>query len=170
MQEQATRRRSHRERGQSLVEFALAMPLFVLLLAFALEGGRLMAMWISVNNATREAARVAALPIKTNADARSAAKAFLFPIAGPGIVNDGTDNTTSDIKIYCREYVTTCTSSCSSAWTSYTDCTTRKSGQEVIVTVAFRFDPLPIFTSGIQWVNPAWTAFTLQAESRAYAE
>jgi Flp pilus assembly protein TadG len=46
-------------RGQALVEFALILPLLVLLLVGILDGGRLVYAYHTVNNAAREAGRQA---------------------------------------------------------------------------------------------------------------
>jgi Flp pilus assembly protein TadG len=47
-------------RGQSLVEFALTLPLLLVLLLFALDVGRLFYVYVGVQNAVREAAAYAA--------------------------------------------------------------------------------------------------------------
>ncbi|HLF87308.1 MAG TPA: TadE family protein, partial [Anaerolineales bacterium] len=44
-------------KGQGLFEFALILPLFLLLVWGVIESGRLLYMWIAVTNASREAAR-----------------------------------------------------------------------------------------------------------------
>jgi Flp pilus assembly protein TadG len=54
-------RRDLADTGQSLVEFALLLPLFVLLLFAVLDGGRLIYLNSVVSQAAREAARVAAV-------------------------------------------------------------------------------------------------------------
>jgi hypothetical protein len=54
------------ERGQSLVEFALTLPLLVLLMLGILDLGRAVAAYNSVSNAARSAARVAV--VDQNAD------------------------------------------------------------------------------------------------------
>lgn len=54
------RRRDRRsERGQALVEFALILPLFVLLLVGILDFGRAIYAYNTVNNAARQGARLA---------------------------------------------------------------------------------------------------------------
>lgn len=45
-----------RSRGQALVEFALILPVFLLLLVIAIDFGRLFFTYIQINNAAREAA------------------------------------------------------------------------------------------------------------------
>lgn len=49
-----------RDRGQSLVEFALVLPLMLLLLLFAIDFGRVFLGWVELNNVAREAANFAA--------------------------------------------------------------------------------------------------------------
>lgn len=55
------RRDRHRSRGQTVVEFALILPVMVLLLLIALDFGRVFLGWISLNNAARVGANYAAL-------------------------------------------------------------------------------------------------------------
>lgn len=52
--------RRRRERGQTLVEFALVLPLFMLLLAAVIEFGFLIHSFLTINVASREASLVAA--------------------------------------------------------------------------------------------------------------
>jgi Flp pilus assembly protein TadG len=49
-------RRASRSRGQAIVELALILPVFLILLASALDLGRVFYAQISVNDASREAA------------------------------------------------------------------------------------------------------------------
>jgi PKD repeat protein len=49
----------HRTRGQALVEFALLLPVFLLLLVVAVDFGRLFFTYIQINNAAREGANYA---------------------------------------------------------------------------------------------------------------
>lgn len=55
------RGRGARTGGQSLVEFALVLPLVLLLLMVAVDFGRVYLGWINLNNAAREASNYAAL-------------------------------------------------------------------------------------------------------------
>jgi Flp pilus assembly protein TadG len=48
-------------RGQSLAEFALTFPMTLLLVLFGLDFGRVFLGWVSLTNATREAANFAAM-------------------------------------------------------------------------------------------------------------
>jgi Flp pilus assembly protein TadG len=52
-------RRPHRSRGQGLVEFALVLPLFVLLLVAIFDLGRAVFAYNTLTNAAREGARIA---------------------------------------------------------------------------------------------------------------
>lgn len=49
-----------RSRGQSLVEFALILPLLLFVMAFGLDFGRVFLGWVSLNNSARVAANYAA--------------------------------------------------------------------------------------------------------------
>jgi hypothetical protein len=51
------RRQRRRSRGQSLVEFALILPIFLLILFGLFDLGRAVYAWSTINNAAREAAR-----------------------------------------------------------------------------------------------------------------
>jgi Flp pilus assembly protein TadG len=50
-----------RDRGQTLVEFALVFPIFILLLFAVIDGGRYVFANSTVSNAAREAARLASV-------------------------------------------------------------------------------------------------------------
>lgn len=54
-------RRRHRTRGQSLAEFALALPVFLLILLVAIDFGRAFFSYIAINNAARVGANYAAM-------------------------------------------------------------------------------------------------------------
>jgi Flp pilus assembly protein TadG len=56
-----TRRRHHRARGQTLVEFTLILPVFLLVLFGILDAGRLVYMNTVLSQAAREGARVASV-------------------------------------------------------------------------------------------------------------
>src|SRR5215217_2041237 len=60
----AVLRRLHRSRrslGQSMAEFALTVPLALFMVLFGLDFGRVFLGWVSLNQATREAANFAAM-------------------------------------------------------------------------------------------------------------
>ena len=54
------RRRQRVSRGQAMVEFALILPVLVLLLLLAVDFGRVFFGWVAINNASRIAANEAA--------------------------------------------------------------------------------------------------------------
>jgi len=55
------RRLSLDPRGQGLVEFAIAFPVVMLMIAFGIDFGRVFLGWVSLNNAVREGANFAAM-------------------------------------------------------------------------------------------------------------
>lgn len=55
------RRKTRGEKGQSLVEFALVLPLFLVLVFAIVDFGMGFHAWITVTNAAREGARVGAV-------------------------------------------------------------------------------------------------------------
>ena len=50
-----------RSRGQSMVEFALVLPLILLLMLIAIDFGRVFLGWVALNNSARVAANFAAI-------------------------------------------------------------------------------------------------------------
>jgi hypothetical protein len=65
------------ERGQSLVEFALILPLFMIVLFGIMEFGRLWEMSNLITSASREGARVAAISGSSQSQAINAAQHVL---------------------------------------------------------------------------------------------
>lgn len=61
-------RRISRRRGQAVVEFALVLPLLLLLILGAVEFGRVLLRLHLLTTASREGARVGSLPNKEEAD------------------------------------------------------------------------------------------------------
>ena len=57
----ASRSRPVRARGQSLAEFALTVPMLLLMVLFGLDFGRVFLGWVALNSAAREAANYAAM-------------------------------------------------------------------------------------------------------------
>ncbi len=55
-----SRRNSSRSRGQTTVEFALVLPIMILLLLITIDFGRVFLGWVSLNNAARVGANYAA--------------------------------------------------------------------------------------------------------------
>ncbi|HEX5465237.1 MAG TPA: TadE/TadG family type IV pilus assembly protein [Candidatus Limnocylindrales bacterium] len=61
----------HNSRGQSLVEFAVVLPVVLLVILIALDFGRVFLAWVEVNNAVREAANFAAQNPNPNANGQA---------------------------------------------------------------------------------------------------
>ena len=71
-----TSSRRRKQPAQSLVEFALALPIFLILLFGVVDFSRLLFSYISLVNGTRELVRVAALPAAVAAAPTGSAEAF----------------------------------------------------------------------------------------------
>jgi Flp pilus assembly protein TadG len=74
------------EKGQDLVEYALVLPLFILLVLSVVEFGYLFLQYNTVTNAAREGARAGILPVTTSCnlacqDAKATAAANTFAAA-----------------------------------------------------------------------------------------
>ena len=89
-------------RGQSLVEFALILPVFLLVLVGIFDGGRLVFSSNTVNNAAREAGREAIVN-QTTADiqARAAQHAVSLAIAPASVYVDFRQAATPDTQNSC---------------------------------------------------------------------
>lgn len=77
MEEESARQRGRGRIGQAVVEFALVLPLFLLLLFAAVEFGRAYFHLHLLTNASREGARVGSLLGKLNDDVTSAVDSFM---------------------------------------------------------------------------------------------
>ncbi|MEX0630991.1 MAG: TadE/TadG family type IV pilus assembly protein [Chloroflexota bacterium] len=82
-------RAPYSSRGQTLVEFALILPVFVVILVGIFDGGRLVFAYNGVNNAAREGGREATVN-QTEADiqARAAQHAVALDIAAADVYVD----------------------------------------------------------------------------------
>jgi len=74
-----------RQRGQSLVEFALVMPLFLILLFSIVDFGMGLRAWITITNSAREAARLGAVGA-TQANIQQRAATTSDGLVGAGAV------------------------------------------------------------------------------------
>ena len=79
------RRNKHARRGAAMVEMALVLPLFLMLVLGIIEFGRAMMVANLVTNAAREGARMAVLDGSTNTDVNNAVVTFLQSAIGQGI-------------------------------------------------------------------------------------
>lgn len=93
-------RQDRRRRGQAIVEFALVLPIFLLLLFGAIEFGRAFFVLHLMANAAREGAREASLPNKTVSDVESAVDGF---ITGVGLDTSQRTTTIGVIPAGCTE-------------------------------------------------------------------
>jgi Flp pilus assembly protein TadG len=78
------------ERGQTLVETAIILPVIVLMLFGILDAGRIFSTWVVVTNASREGARAGAVHA-TVAEIKTAAASAAAPV---GV-------TTADVVVTC---------------------------------------------------------------------
>jgi Flp pilus assembly protein TadG len=88
------------QKGQSLVEFALVLPVFVVILFGIMEFGRLWEVSNILTSAAREGARVAAVSEPDVEKAKTAARSVLAAghISGATITVSG-PNSTSDVSV-----------------------------------------------------------------------
>jgi Flp pilus assembly protein TadG len=95
-------------RGQTLVEFALILPIFILILVGIFDGGRLVFAYHTVNNAAREGGREATVnQTITDIQARAAEHAVALGIAPADVVVDFRKPTTPDTANSCDSAVGT---------------------------------------------------------------
>jgi len=83
----ASRRTWRSERGQSLVETALALPLLLIVSVGIFEFGRAYQTWQVVTNAAREGARMSILPNAASADVQDRVRQYLTDGALPSAAN-----------------------------------------------------------------------------------
>jgi Flp pilus assembly protein TadG len=89
-----SRNRLQNERGAALVEFALTLPLMLLLLVGIMDFGMAFQRYNALNNAAREGARMAVLPGYAVADVQERVSAYL---TAAGV--SGTPTTTATLGI-----------------------------------------------------------------------
>jgi Flp pilus assembly protein TadG len=139
------RLRRGRVRGQALVEFAIVMPLFALLLFGLLDFGRVVFAQNSVTQAAREASRVAVLEPSASSDKYAAIRSAAKRMA-PGLGLADADITGS---------------SCADCFYA----TTTSSGGHVVVTVSKHIDLLTPLLS--QVVGGSWV---VESTSHGYIQ
>lgn len=86
------RRKLKREDGQSMVEFALILPIFLLILCGIIDFGWLFYNQLSLNNACREGARYAVVHTEENADTQAIIN-HIENLSTNVFANDGVDIT-----------------------------------------------------------------------------
>jgi Flp pilus assembly protein TadG len=126
-----TRRRTARSRGQALVEFALVLPIFVLIIFGILDAGRLIVVYNTVSNAARNGARVAIVNQSTSGtntcDTTSATAWSVGCAVSSGV---GAAIAPGDVSVTYRDPTDT------------TSCTPTSIGCIAVVTVAGQFQAL----------------------------
>jgi Flp pilus assembly protein TadG len=184
-----TRPAGGRTRGQSLVEFAVVVPLFLLLLFGLIDFARLAFTYISISNGAREMARTAAVSQAWNLNATNASNravaAFTNTSVIAGTQNSATDSVTvivgnatcahtEDIGGTCSSPNATTQHVCSMPLTTAT-CTlpTPPAGGFVEIQVAYTFQFNPLFQTrldnviDVSFMRPTALVSTT---SRAYVE
>ncbi|MGI9147325.1 MAG: TadE family protein [Chloroflexota bacterium] len=136
-----------RNRAQSMVEFALVLPLFLVLMLGFIDFSRLLFTYVSVANGAREMARASA--VSYNWTAAPAVDAFnnstIF--AGPQVVTDTVTVSTGSCAAHAKGCTTSSTSVCTLPLKVAT-CTPALTAPpqdgfvQVIVNYTFQFNPL----------------------------
>ena len=144
-----------RTNGQSMVEFALIVPLLLILLIGVIDVGRLVFAYNNVSNAAREAGRTAIVnqtPATIRQKAAQQATMLGLPTTNPGCPSDGGPPTTADYG--------TCFALLNAAGTAA--CGAPAVGCTAVVSVKWRWHTLLPLVG--DWVGPvAVSATTRQA-------
>jgi Flp pilus assembly protein TadG len=155
-------------RGQALVEFSLAIPIFVFLLLGLVEGGRLVAAENTLSQAAREAARMATVQAEFVGASGSACTAPVCP-ATTTALRTNLISAANRMTVFVRPVATgdlylACTalgSAPTGSWTSGNDCaSSNDSGNVVTVRMVLPIEPLtPLFDPW--WPNTLSAAATM---------
>ncbi len=167
----ASRRAPATQGGQALVEFALVLPLFVLLVVALIDFSRLLFTYASLVNGARELARTASVVSSTNAQIVAAFNNLTF-ILGP--TQAGID--TVEIDVVDQVGAARGTATCNLPLDPLT-CTppsrTSASGGYVEVEASYRFQFTPLFESvlaGVRYAGFSLPYVDLTTEAKAYLE
>ena len=106
---QAAIKRARRERGQSLVETAITLPLLLLMLMGIMEMGWYFYNQMSVENGSREGARYAIVHAKDATLASDVKDLVQGMVFGPGTVSVTLTQAGSDIRVTVSKAVPTLT-------------------------------------------------------------
>jgi Flp pilus assembly protein TadG len=123
--------RTRRQSGQSLIEFALTLPILLLIVLGALDLGRVFNAYVAITNASREGARYGA---SNPADTMGIKNRVVIEAAGSGIVINASDP--SAIKIDCYRV---------SDDFHYAQCNDAYKGDKIQVTVEFNFEFMTLY-------------------------
>jgi Flp pilus assembly protein TadG len=121
-------RRANRRRGQSLVEFALVFPIFMLVLSGIMDFGFMLYSRMSVINSSREAAH-AAIVVENHADIPTVAQGAAVATAAQG----GVSITSSAVTVTCLQTTVSVTAPPS------VTCASAKAGDSVVVKVSYTY-------------------------------
>ena len=164
-------RRSRRELGQSVTEFALILPVLLTVVGAMIDFSRVYATWVNLESATRDAAQyVATDPGYTTTGGYYDATDTTNYCATPPITTACTGPTSTDAKVVMDRELgqaftksatqTTCSSP--TVWAQLTASTSSDTGggaaypaASVVVTSCIRFHALfayPFFTQGGDWI------------------
>ena len=170
-----------RSRGQSLVEFAIVLPFFILLLMALIDSGRMLFTYISMTNATREMARLAAFsgtsPPYTNAHVVTAFQGHFMVLGG---VSSSTDSVIVTVANDAGTQVGTATcpmpvqlSSCTAnpGGPGTLPDRSNASGGYVQIDATHRFEFTPVFQAFLNALGGnAQAVFNLTTTTRRYIE
>jgi hypothetical protein len=170
---------SRRQRGQSLVEFALVVPLFLLVMLALIDFSRLLFTYVSMTNGAREMVRVLA----TSWNPGSAVAAFNNYTVVAGTEDPTTDSVTVRVgDQFCGNTINSpcpppppasavCTLPLSSCTLSTLTPPSHRGFVEVQVTYTFHFNPLfQNRLAGIVDVSFLRPATQVTTTARAYVE
>ncbi|HYM83971.1 MAG TPA: TadE family protein [Candidatus Dormibacteraeota bacterium] len=160
-------------RGQSLVEFALVIPIFVLVLFGAVDAGRLVYLNSVLSQAAREGARLGAVEASWIGSADASCGASGGPICPQGVTS-GTPNLQADVLAAANRMVTPFASiasanvyiSCDTVGTAPTgswtgvSCASHTTNNVISVRVRLQFAPItPVIAQiiGSPWLSGAAT-------------
>jgi Flp pilus assembly protein TadG len=168
---------TQRNRAQSLVEFAVVVPVFLLLMFALVDFSRLLFTYISLSNATRELARTAA--VTTGWSGTAALNAF----KNSAIIADGHYGSGDQVQVRIgdracaktRDTGGTCSPTPVTCPLPSLSCTLTQPGQggfvEVTTTYTFNFNPLfQNRLEGVIDVSFMRPTALITTTSRAYAE
>jgi Flp pilus assembly protein TadG len=159
--------RPGRRHGQTMVEFALTIIPFLMLVMSVMEAGRLVATNFALANAAREAARAGRyLSLPTDATILAAANGTAQAFTGPlTTVVDANNNSCGTNSVCVCRYV-----SGTAATTSPCDTTGFKQGSVVDVTINYTFGLIPYMTTNPYFCIFCRATFPLYAYYRAVIE
>jgi Flp pilus assembly protein TadG len=159
--------RPGRRRGQAMVEFALAIIPFLMLVMSILEAGRLVATNFALANAAREGARAGRyLSLPSNATILAAANTTAQAFTGPltTVVTANNSSCATDSVCVCR-YV-----SGTAATSDPCDTSGFKQGSVVDVTIRYTYGLIPYMTTTPYFCIFCRATFPLYSYYRAVIE